>query len=125
MALSLATGVWAAGVQLQLKGTKAHPKASGTAYIGDDSFTLKASGLRGDSVYTVWFVNTKPKKHVAGVGSPPYMFRTDSLGNGSYETKISESPLGRWEMIMVVLHPDGDPTKMKNVVGALSVKIPQ
>lgn len=51
------------------------------------------------------------------------MFKTDSSGNGEYSAELSESPFGKWEMIMVVLHPTGDPEDMKNMVGALSASI--
>jgi hypothetical protein len=51
------------------------------------------------------------------------MFKTDSYGNGTYSAELSESPFGKWEMIMVVLHPTGDPKDMKNMVGALSAGI--
>ncbi|MBW1826232.1 MAG: hypothetical protein JRI78_04330 [Deltaproteobacteria bacterium] len=67
----------------------------------------------------------KPKKHEIGAGNPPYMFKTDSNGNGIYETHLSELPFGKWAVLMVVLHPTGDPTDMKNMVGALSTKIPE
>ena len=67
----------------------------------------------------------KPKKHEAGAGHPPYMFKTDSYGNGTYDASVSEPPFGKWSMLMVVLHPTGDPMDMKNMVGALSAKIPE
>jgi hypothetical protein len=53
------------------------------------------------------------------------MFKTDSYGNGIYNTHLSELPFGKWAVLMVVLHPNGDPTDMKNMVGALSAKIPE
>ena len=30
-----------------------------------------------------------------------------------------KSPIGKWQMVMVVLHPTGDPKDMKSMVGAL------
>ena len=65
----------------------------------------------------------KPKKHEAGAGKPPYMFTTDSQGVGTYSSSLTESPFGKWQVLMIVLHPDGDPTDMKNMVGALSANI--
>ena len=103
--------------------TKAHPNASGTAHIEDSTINIKTKGLKPDSVYTVWFVNMKPKKHETGAGSSPYMFKTDSYGNGSYASALNESPVGKWEMIMIVLHPNDDPTDMKRMVGALKAKL--
>ena len=116
---------WAGGINLPLMATKAHPEASGTAYFSDAGLKIQARGLRPDEVYTVWFVNMKPKKHEAGAGRPPYKFKTDSYGNGTYDASVSESPFGKWSMLMVVLHPTGDPMDMKNMVGALSAKIPE
>ncbi len=116
---------WAAGggVNVPLMATKAHPGASGTAMINDHDISVRASGLKPNSVYTVWFVNMKPKKHEAGAGKPPYMFKTDSYGGGTYSAPLMESPFGKWKMLMIVLHPNGDPKDMKNMVGALSVKL--
>ena len=117
--LSLAT------VNLPLMTAKTHPNASGTASFSDDGLSITARGLQPDKVYTVWFVNMKPKKHETGAGKAPYMFKTDSYGNGIYNTHLSELPFGKWAVLMVVLHPSGDPTDMKNMVGALSAKIPE
>jgi hypothetical protein len=85
--------------------------------------SIQARGLKPDSVYTVWFVNIKPKKHETGAGAAPYMFKTDANGFGQYSAFLSESPFGQWQMIMIVLHPNGDPTDMKNMVGALAAKL--
>jgi hypothetical protein len=109
--------------RISLMATPQHPGANGTVVITDTHIEIEARGLKPDSVYTAWFVNTKPKKHEAGAGQPPYMFKTDSYGNGIYSAELSESPFGKWEMIMVVLHPTGDPKDMKNMVGALSAGI--
>jgi hypothetical protein len=114
-----------ASVDLPLMATKAHPNASGTASFSQDGLSIRAKGLQPDKVYTVWFVNMKPKKHEIGAGNPPYMFKTDSNGNGLYESHLSDLPFGKWAMLMVVLHPNGDPMDMKNMVGALSAKIPE
>ncbi len=112
-----------AGEKISLMATKKHPSASGTAVINDSNIEIDAKGLKPDSVYTAWFVNAKPKKRQAGAGQPPYMFRTDSNGNGSYAAVLKESPYGKWQMLMVVLHPNGNPKDMKNMVGALSANL--
>ena len=122
--LTIAALSWAS-TDLPLMATKAHPNASGTASFSQDGLSLQAKGLQPDKVYTVWFVNMKPKKHETGAGNPPYMFKTDSNGNGLYESRLSDLPFGKWAMLMVVLHPNGDPMDMKNMVGALSTKIPE
>jgi hypothetical protein len=112
-------------VELPLMATKAHPEASGKAHMDDGSLSIEARGLEPDAVYTVWFVNMKPKKNEAGAGTAPYMFKTDSQGEGTYTSSLTESPFGKWQMVMIVLHPNGDPTDMKNMVGALSANIPK
>ncbi len=71
---------------------------------------------------SIWFVNKKPKKE-AGAGTAPYMFKTNDAGEGSYSAPLGESPFGKWQMIMIVLHPDGDPGDMKNLVGALKASL--
>ena len=121
----ISTYSWAGGKNdiIRLSPTKAHPNASGTAVIDSEHLSIQARGLNSNSVYTVWFVNTKPKKHETGAGTPPYMFKTDDWGNGSYSAPVSKSPFGEWAMVMVVLHPTGDPKDMKNMVGALSAKL--
>jgi hypothetical protein len=123
--LALSTSALADTTYLRLKADKSHDKASGILALSDDSIGIIGNGLRPNAVYTVWFVNTKPRKHEAGAGAAPYMFRTDARGNGVYLANLDKPVFGRWEMVMVVLHPDGDPTNMKGMVGALSVKIPE
>ena len=64
----------------------------------------------------------KPQKHETGAGQPPYMFKTNSYGNGTYTSQLAGSPVGKWQMLMIVLHPNGDPKDMKSMVGALKVE---
>jgi hypothetical protein len=128
ISLVLATFIglsWAAGAgdKINLMATPKHPDASGTALINNDGINIQAQGLKPDSVYTVWFVNMKPKKHEAGAGAPPYMFKTDASGAGTYSAPLGESPFGKWKMLMIVLHPNGDPKDMQSMVGALSAKL--
>jgi hypothetical protein len=116
---------WASesGRTLALEPAKGHPNASGTAVIDSDHINIQARGLKPDSVYTAWFVNMKPKKHEAGAGTALYMFHTDHWGNGSYSAPLIESPFGKWAVLMVVLHPNGNPKDMKNMVGALKAQL--
>jgi len=111
------------GHELTLNATKDHPAAQGTAFIKDKYVSIQARGLKSNSIYTVWFVNMKPKKHETGAGSAPYMFKTDANGFGQYSAPLSESPFGKWQMIMIVLHTNGDPADMKSMVGALKAKL--
>ena len=121
--VSLGGIAWAG--ELPMMAAKDHPNASGTLDLSRDKISIQAEGLKPDSVYTVWFVNMKPKKSEAGAGTAPYMFKTDSQGKGSYEAPLSESPFGKWQMVMVVLHPDDNPKNMRNMVEALSAKVPE
>ena len=111
------------GHELKLNATEDHPAAKGMALIKNGNMSIQARGLKANSVYTVWFVNMKPEKHETGAGSAPYMFKTDANGFGQYSASLSETPFGKWQMIMIVLHPNGDPTDMKNMVGALAAKL--
>jgi hypothetical protein len=117
--------VWAGGHGrlIPLEPTKAHPAATGSAFIDGQHVSVQARGLKPDAVYTVWFVNTKPKKHETGAGQPPYMFKTDTWGNGSYSAALSETPFDKWAMVMIVQHPNGDPKDMKQMVGALKAML--
>ncbi|MBC2745331.1 MAG: hypothetical protein HGJ93_20535, partial [Desulfosarcina sp.] len=44
-------------------------------------------------------------------------------GDGVYSAPLADAPFGKWAMVMVVLHPDGNPKNMKNMVGALKAKL--
>lgn len=116
---------WAAGSgrTFVLEPTAEHPQASGSVVIDHDHVNLQARGLKPEAVYTVWFVNMKPKKSETGAGSAPYMFQTDQWGNGSYSAPLTKTPFGKWAMIMVVQHPNGDPKDMKNMLGALKASL--
>jgi hypothetical protein len=123
--LTLSVLVWAGGVQLTCKADKSHKRATGTVALSESSIAIQAKGLQPNGVYTVWFVNMKPKKQEVGVGQPPYMFKTNAQGGGSYSASLSTSPFGKWEAVMIVLHPKGDPMNMKDMVPALSTMIPK
>lgn len=116
---------WGAGDGrlLDLEPTKHHPDAQGTAYIDNTHVSVHASGLRPNSVYTVWFVNMKPKKNETGAGTAPYMFKTNKWGDGNYSAPLTEAPFGKWSIVMIVLHTNGNPKDMKNMVGALKAPL--
>lgn len=119
------SSVWASGGgrTIGLEPIGGHNQANGTAVIDQSHVSIQARGLKPNAVYTVWFVNTNPKKHETGAGIAPYMFRTDKWGDGSYSAPLDESPFNRWAMVMIVLHPNGDPKDMKNMVGALKAAL--
>lgn len=122
---NLYTLVWAGTAKLSLMADQTHSGAGGVVTLSESSISIQAKGLRPNGVYTVWFVNMKPKKQEAGAGQAPYTFKSDNKGNGTYTSSLNESPFGRWQTVMIVLHPDGDPMNMKNMVGALSAMIPK
>ena len=111
---------WAKGMPMM--AGKANPKAAATMSLSKESLSIEARGLKPKSVYTVWFVSMMPEKSQAGVGAMPYMFKTDAKGKGTFTASLSEPPYGKWQMVM--LHPDGDPGNMNNMVEALSAKVP-
>jgi len=106
-----------------LMATKKFPGAGGSAVVTDTHINIDATGLKPNSVYTVWFVNMKPKKQETGAGDPPFMFKTDANGNGTYTASLKESPYGKWSMLMVVERPNGNPMDMKHMIGALSTAL--
>ncbi len=114
--IAFGTLSWASeqGVKVPLMSMEKHPGASGTALINDQGISIQANGLRPDAVYTGWFVNMTPKETQLGAGASPYMFRTDSRGVGTYSSSLTESPFGKWQMLMIMLHPSGDPAAMGN-----------
>lgn len=124
LSFMMVAGFAAAARTLDLTAAKPHPQADGRLSLTDSRIELTAENLKPDSVYTVWFVNTRPSKQEAGAGTPPYSFKTDADGKGTYTAPLDEPPFGKWQMIMVVLHPDGDAKNMKNMVGALSAEVP-
>ncbi|MBW1962369.1 MAG: hypothetical protein JRJ04_13065 [Deltaproteobacteria bacterium] len=75
-----------------LMATKMHPGAEGTAIITDENIRITAKGLKPNSVYTVWFVNMKPKKHEAGAGTAPYMFKTDAISYHHFQRMGISNP---------------------------------
>jgi hypothetical protein len=111
-----------AGEKYSLAATKEFPGASGSAVISDTHIDVTATGLNPNSVYTLWFVNMKPKKQETGAGQEPYMFKTDAKGHGTYSAPLKESSQS-WQTLMIVEHPNGNPRDMKNMVGALTADL--
>lgn len=119
--VSLGITAWAG--EHAMMPAKANPKANAKLNLSKDKIQIKAEGLKPNSVYTVWFVNMSPRMGMAGVGAPPHMFKTDAQGKGSYEAALKKSPFGKWQMVEVVLHPNGNPRDMNNMVKALTAKV--
>lgn len=106
-------------VKITLNRSGGVQAGSGEAVIADSILTIQAKDLKPNSVYSVWFVNMKPKEAMAGVGTAPYAFKTDQQGKATFKATLAESPLGKWQMLVIVRHPTGDPKDMMNKEDAL------
>ncbi len=119
----------AAGQQkIKLKADKAGKGAKGQVVITDKGgdqkeITIATTGLKPDSVYTVWLVNMKPKMDMIGLGTGDYSFRSDNKGSGYYTASISVAELEKWQMVEIAYHPDGNPKNMKKMAIALNAPI--
>ena|SRR5437016_4570987 len=122
----LAVSGFAQGQQkVALKADKAGKGAKGEVTIADakagqKELTITVSGLRPNSVYTVWLVNMKPKMDMAGVGSGDYSFKSDEKGTANYSATIPSAELEKWRMFEIAYHPNGDAKDMKKMEIALS-----
>jgi len=124
LALGLAVGAVAAESKtFALMGQKDTPEASGKASLAGTKLTITAKGLKPTAVYSVWFVNMQPTMTKAGVGKAPYSFKTDAKGNAKYTATLGESPEGKWQAIIIVRHPNGDPKDMDKMEDALMGKL--
>src|SRR3972149_6412198 len=124
-AVVLLAGVASAAMEekIMLKADKAGKGANGEAVIkemGDQrEITITMTGLKPNAVYTVWLVNMKPKMDMIGVGMGDYSFKSDDKGMGSYMASVSAMELGKWQMLEIAYHPDGDAKNMNNMGIAL------
>ena len=94
--------------------------AAGEAVIkdmaqGQKEISIDAKGLKANGVYTVWFVNMKPKMDMAGVGSGDYSFKADAKGNGHYKADVPAAEIEKWQILKVAYHTDGDPKNMNDI----------
>lgn len=120
----------AATQKSSLKGEKDFKTASGEVVISDagpdqKQISIKASGLKPNSTYTLWFVNEEPRMDMAGVGTGDYSFKTDAQGNGQYTAIVSEEDLRKWNLFEVAYHPDNNPQNMENIQIALKGGVPE
>ena len=106
-------------VKLPLQHAKGVEHGSGEAVFVDGTITARVKDLKAHSVYTVWYVNTDPKHEMAGVGQPPYMFKTDGRGAAAFKAKLDKQPFGTWQMLVIVRHPNGNPQDMQHMEDAL------
>ena len=126
IALGWASPVFSAEqVKLPLQRAKGVEHASGEAVFVDGTITARVKDLKPHSVYTVWYVNTDPKHEMAGVGQPPYMFKTDGRGAATFKAKLDEQPFGTWQTLVIVRHPNGNPQDMAHMEDALWASLSQ
>jgi hypothetical protein len=109
----------AAQAKITLQRSQGVEQGSGEAVITDGALTVRAKDLKPDSVYTVWYVNMETKHEMAGVGSSPYMFKTDKKGVATFKAKLDAQPFGKWQMLVIIRHPTGDPQDMSHKEDAL------
>ena len=120
------SAIAAAGEQkISLKADKGGKGAKGEVVISDGKpgqkeITITMTGLKPNSVYTVWLVNMKPKMDMLGVGTGDYSFKSDDKGMGSYTATIANAELDKWQLFEIAYHPDGDAKDMKKMEIALS-----
>jgi hypothetical protein len=89
------------------------------AGAGQKKIDITVRGLRPDEVYTVWFVNMKPKMDMTGLGTPDYVINVDRRGSGRYTATVPATELEKWQLIEIASHPTGDPRDMKKMGIAL------
>jgi hypothetical protein len=65
----------------------------------------------------------KPSMTQEGAGTAPYSFTTDAKGNAKYETHLGESPVGKWQSVVIVRHPSGNSKDMSRMEDALSANL--
>ena len=111
--------------KIALKADKAGKGAKGEVAIADakagqKELTITMTGLKPNSVYTIWLVNMKPKMDMVGVGTGDYSFKSDDKGTANYTANISSAELEKWQMFEIAYHPDGDAKNMKTMQIALS-----
>ncbi|MBI2400446.1 MAG: hypothetical protein HYV23_05230 [Deltaproteobacteria bacterium] len=103
-------------------------EAKGEALIKDleadnKEITIHVENLVPDSVFTVWFVNERPRVDVMGVGEGANSFRTDSEGRGVFSATVPSSEIEDWQKLEVAYHPEGDPKKLANLHIALIAEL--
>ena len=109
---------------MALMADSAGKGAKGEAVIkeseaGRKEIAIRMTGLKPNSVYTVWLVNMTPKMDMMGIGSGDYTFKSDPKGDGHYSATVSADELHKWQLLEIAYHPDGDPKNMKKMGIAL------
>ena len=117
--LGASSAFGAAEEKLILNRAQGVEQGSGEAVIANGTLAIRVKDLKPDSVYTVWYVNAEPEHMISGVGQRPYMFKTDKRGVATFRAKLDEQPFGRWQVLVIIRHPNGDPQDMQHKEDAL------
>lgn len=122
-------GITASEWTFQTEGDQgsARGKVRVSCYSDDkDSFRMDLSGMKTRSVYTVWFTtSSRAGAERAGIGNPPFSFKTGGGGNVLYQAPLSSCPLGKYKWVEVRLHPDGDASNVEGSVRVLKARMHQ
>jgi hypothetical protein len=127
LALSLSASYsWAAAEKIEMQSSL-WEEAKGEALIKDvesdtKEITIQVENMVPDSVFTVWFVNERPRVDVQGVGQGN-SFKTDRDGNGVFSAQVPSSEVEDWQKLEVAYHPEGDPRKLENLHIALIAEL--
>ena len=62
---------------------------------GQKEVLITAEGLKPNEVYTVWLVNMKPKRDMAGPGGGGFALSNAAPGKGQYAVSASGAGIGR------------------------------
>lgn len=95
----------------------------GTRGPGQRRLKVTAEGLEPGAVYSVWFLNEQPEIDMVRIGDPGSSFVAGPGGTGVFTAFVPDFAPGRWRMIQVARHPDGNPRNIANMEVALKAYI--
>jgi hypothetical protein len=110
-----------------LHGTEVRPGASGTAVLAcslDETqhrIELAAQGVAAGKIHSVWLVKLDAQGALVRqlrVDDPDHPLRADGNGNLNFAANLAECPQGKYNVVAVRYHADGDP---HNGAGAATV----
>jgi len=100
-------------LEVALKPEKGFEGAAGTVVINTKTGTnieIKASGLKPDGVYTVYFVNVKSLMF-EGIGPDPHVLKVDEKGEVNFQGTITKDIYKKFVQVAIFLNPGGKPIK--------------
>ncbi len=100
------------GSAMMLKVGNAKEKAKAEANIVDEKgkkiLKISLEGLEPDSVYTVWFVKTGPKREKIGVGKAPHSFMSNGEGKANFTAEVTDEQLQKGNLLRVSFNNDSN-----------------